>query len=133
MGFPAMNRAFRNRAKRNDLQVQIPLPSRMCGIMDGIPTLQMVKVLDLTLRGALVEHERLFQPASPCFLQLGINGDLAAIRCRIAHSRVSPNSPQEDQHYQTVLEFRNLTPVGEHILKALIQLLWAHTGSAGGP
>ena len=127
-----MNKAFRKRTKGNDAQVQKPLRVRMCGIMDSMITLQMVEVLDLTLRGALVEHQGIFQAGSPCFLQLGINGDLSTIRCRLAHSRLSPDGPDGGQHCKTILEFRTLTPAAEHILKSLIQSLWAHTGLHGG-
>lgn len=129
-----MNRAFRKRAKGNDIEVEKPLRCRMVGIRDGLPTLRMAEVLDLTLRGALVEHQGAFQAGSPSFLQLGINGDLSTIRCRIAHSRARSNGPDGDHYHQTVLEFRTLTPAAEQILKSLIQVLWAHAGwNAGGP
>ncbi len=128
-----MNRSFRKGVKGNDPQVQKPLRSRLCGIIDGIPTLLMAEILDLSLRGALVEHPGIFQPECPCFLQLGFHGDLSTIRCRIAHSRPSPNGRDRRPNSQTVLEFRRLTPAAEHILKSLIQSLGAHTGSAGGP
>jgi hypothetical protein len=129
-----MNQAFRKRVKGKDAQIQKPLRCRMCGIVDGVITLQMAEVLDLTLRGALVEHQGAFQAGTPCFLQLGINGELSTIRCRVAHSRASSNGPDGGQHYKTVLEFRTLSPSAEIILKGLIQSLWAHVGwSAGGP
>jgi len=127
-----MSKVFRKRGKGNDIQVQKPLRCRMCGIREGIPTLQMAEVLDLTLRGTLVEHQGMFQAGSPCFLQLGFNDDLSTIRCRIAHTRASSKGSDGGQYYQTILEFRDLTPAAEHILKTLIQSLWAHTSSAGG-
>jgi len=134
MGCEAMKNAFRNREKGKDLHVEKPLRCRMCGMRDGLPTLQMAEVLDLTLRGALVEHHGAFQAGSASFLQLGINGELSTIRCRIAHSRARSNGPDGDQYHQTVLEFRTLTPAAEQILKSLIQVLWAHAGwNAGGP
>lgn len=128
-----MNKAFRKRAKGNDIDVKTPLRCRMVGIRDGLPTLQMAEVLDLTLRGAFVEHPGTFQEGTPCFLQLGINGQLSTIRCRIAHSRANSNGADRGQCYQTVLEFRILAPPAEHTLKTLIQALWARAGSAGGP
>jgi len=131
-GLEAMSKVFRKRVKGNDIQVQKPLRCRMCGIREGIPTLQMAEVRDLTLRGALVEHHGMFQAGSPCFLQLGFNDDLSTIRCRIAHTRASSKGSDGGQYYQTILEFRDLTPAAEHILKTLIQSLWAHTSSAGG-
>jgi hypothetical protein len=129
-----MKQAFRKRVKGNDFRVEKPLRVRICGIVDGVITLQMAEVLDLTLRGALVEHQGAFQAGTPCFLQLGINGELSTIRCRVAHSRASSNGADGGQHYKTVLEFRTLSPSAETILKGLIQSLWAHVGwSAGGP
>jgi hypothetical protein len=127
-----MDKAFRKRVKGNDVQIQKPLRCRIGGIVDGIPTLQMAEVLDLTLRGALVEHQGMFQVGSPCFLQLGINGDLSTVRCRIANSRASSDGPEGGHAYKTILEFRNLTSAAEHILKSLIQSLWPHTGLHGG-
>ena len=48
---------------------------RISGTVEGIPTLQVADVLDVTPWGALVEHEDTFPPQSLCLLQLGTNGE----------------------------------------------------------
>lgn len=129
-----METVFGKRRSGHDVQIQKPLRCRIVGIMEGMTTLHVAEVLDLSLRGALIEHQGMFHPECPCFLQLGIEGNVSTIRCRIAHSRASSTGSDGHQYYKSILEFRNITPAAEHIIKTLIQSLWAHAGWHGvGP
>lgn len=126
-----MKKATRKRDVRKNLQMQKPPRFRISGIRGGIPTLQMADVLDLTLKGALVEHHGMFQSQSPCFLQLGASGDLSTVRCRLLQSRVSRNQGG-GLCYQTRVEFLDLSPATEEALRVLIQISRAHGGWDGG-
>ena len=128
----AMKKATRTRDVRKNRQMQKTPRFRISGIRGGIPTLQMADVLDLTLRGALVEHHGMFQPHSPGFLQLEASGNLSTIRCRLLQSRVIPNNPGEGLCYQTRVEFLDLSPQTEEALRVLIQISRAHGGWDGG-
>ncbi|MEE8152652.1 MAG: PilZ domain-containing protein [candidate division NC10 bacterium] len=101
---------------------------RISGITEGIPTLQVAEVLDLSLGGAVVKHQRMFEPQRPCFLQLATTGNVSTIRCRIAHSRASGTGPDGEQYHQTMLEFRNPTAAAKKLLKTLIQSFGSHGG-----
>lgn len=129
-----LKKTFRNRITGNHLQIQKPLRCRIGGMMGSIPTVRVAELVDLTLKGALLEHQGILQPESSCFLQLGINGDLSTIRCRVVNSRVRSDGPDRDQYHQTLVEFPYLTPAAEHMLNMLIQSLWEHVGwNGGGP
>lgn len=127
-----MKKSTRRRVMRKSLQTQNPPRFRISGMRRGVTTLQVAEVLDLTLRGALVEHHRMFQPHSPGFLQLEASGDLSTIRCRLLQSRVIRNHPGEGCCYQTTVEFLDLTRAAEEFLRDLIQSSWAHGGCNGG-
>jgi hypothetical protein len=126
-----MKKATRTPDVRKNRQMQKPPRFRISGIRGGIPTLQMADVLDLTLRGALVEHHSMFQPHSPGFLQLEASGNLSTIRCRLLQSRVSPNQ-EGGLCYQTRVEFLDLSPQTEEALRVLIHISRAHGGWDGG-
>lgn len=116
-----------------NLEMESPPRFRISGIRAGITTLQMAEVIDLTLKGALVEHRDMFQPQTPCFVQLGANGDLSTIRCRLLQSRVS-HSEGGGVCYQTRVEFLDLSPAAEQALMVLIQSSQAHgSWNGGGP
>lgn len=127
-----MKKGFRKRVTRKDAQTEQSPRFRISGMRGGVTTLQVAEVLDLTPRGALVEHQGMFHPQSPCFLQLGASGDLSTIRCRLVHSRVSLNQPGGDQCYQTRIEFLDLNPAAEHVLRTLIQSTRAQRSWDGG-
>lgn len=127
-----MKKELRKRVMRKDLQIQKPPCFRISGLKAGVTTLQVAEMLDLTSTGALVEHQSKFQPQSPCFLQLGTNGDLSTIRCRLVHSRVSRNQPGGDFCCQTRVEFLDISPEAEQVLRILIQSSRAHGGLDGG-
>ena len=126
-----MKKVTRNRDARNHLQMQDPPRFRISGVSKGITTLQMAAVIDLTLKGALVEHHGILQPQAPCFLQLETNGDLSTIRCRLLQSRVS-RKEAGGLCYQTRVEFLDLSPETEQALTALIQSSQAHGSWIGG-
>lgn len=126
-----MKKTTHKRDMLKNLEMQSPPRFRISGIRGGIPTLQMADVLDLTLTGALVEHLGMFQPQSPCFLQLGASGDLSTIRCRLLQSRVSRNQGG-NLCYQTRVEFLDVSPQTEEALRVLIQISRAHGGWDGG-
>ena len=128
-----MKKAIRNRDARNHLQMQDRPRFRISGVREGIRTLQMAEVIDLTLKGALVEHHEMLQPHAPCFLQLGTNGNLSTIRCRLLQSRVS-RKEGGGLCYQTSVEFLDISPETEQALMALIQSSRAHESwNGGGP
>lgn len=119
---------------RKDLHIQNSLRFRISGITEGMITLRPAEVLDLTLTGALVEHQGKLEPQSPCLLQVGTNGDLSTIRCRVLHSRTTPSRPGVGLSYQTTVEFLELTPAAKYLLKTLIQSLGRNGGwNGGGP
>ena len=127
-----MKKGIRTRVTRKDHEVEQSPRFRISGVRGGVVTLQVAEVLDLTLRGALVEHQGMFHPQSPCFLQLGASGDLSTIRCRLVRSWVSRNQPEGGLCYQTRVEFLDLSPAAENVLRALIQISWAQGGWDGG-
>ena len=128
-----MKKGICKRDMLKNLQMQNPPRFRISGIREGIATLQMAEVLDLTLKGALVEHHGMFQPQTNCFLQLGANGDLSTIRCRLLQSRVSRNEGG-GLCYRTRVEFLDLSPAAEEALMVFIRSSQAHgSWSGGGP
>ena len=107
---------------------------RICGTVEGIPTLQVAEVLDVTQRGVLVEQQDTFPPQSLCLLQLGTNGDLSTIRCRVVHSRVSSVRSDGGPYYETMVEFLDMSPAAERALRNIVQSIGANGGvEAGGP
>ena len=72
-----------------NLHIRKPPRFRISGVTAAVTTLQEADVLDLSLEGALVEHQDMLPLGSPCFLQLGIAGETLTIRCHVVHSRVS--------------------------------------------
>jgi hypothetical protein len=96
--------------------------------------LQMVEVLEVTLREVLVEHQGVLETQSPCFLQLETKGELSIIRCRVVSSRVISRGQDEDPRFESMMEFLALNPPAEQALKNLIQALGARRSrEAGGP
>ena len=119
---------------RKDLQIEKSPRFRISGITEGITTLQAAEVLDLTLTTALVKHQGMFQPQSPCLLQLGMNGELSTIRCRVVNNRVIHSQRDGGLYCQTMVEFLDLNPAAEQALKTLIQSLGTNgSWNGGGP
>ncbi len=119
---------------QNDLLTEKRPRLRICGTVEGIPTLQVADVLDVTQLGALVEHEDTFPPQSLCLLQLGTNGDLSTIRCRVVHSRVSSVRPDGGLYCETMVEFLDVSPAAERALRNIVQSFGTKGGvESGGP
>lgn len=87
-------------------------PSRFRGIRAAITSLQEAEVLDLSMEGALVEHEGMLHLGSRCLLQLECKGELLTIQCRVVHIRVSRSEPKGALSYQIGLKFVDLQPNG---------------------
>jgi hypothetical protein len=123
-----VTKAHRKRVMRMDPQRRKPPRFRISGVTAEITTLQEAEVLDLSLEGALVEHQGGLHLGSPCFLQLGIAGERLSIRCRVVHSQVSRKEAGGALYYQTGLEFVRLPRGAEQILGALIRSYGAAEG-----
>lgn len=104
-----------------DYHIRKPPRFRISGVTAAVTTLQEADMLDLSLEGALVEHQDMLHLGSPCFLQLGIAGETLNIRCHVVHSRVSRKELGGALYYQTGLEFLDLPPQAEQTLGALIR------------
>ena len=129
-----MKRALGKRYTRPARQRQNPRRLRIAGMTEGIMTLQMVEVLELTLTGALVAHQGVLEVQSPCFLQLETKGELLTIRCRVVNSRVISSGRDDDPRFESMMEFLAVNPPAEQALKILIQALGARgSREAGGP
>lgn len=106
---------------RRDFQVRTPPRFRISGVAASVTTLQEADLLDLSLEGALVEHQDMLHLGSPCLLQIVIAGEALTIRCHVVHSRVSRKEVGGILYYQTGLEFIDLPPQAEQTLGALIR------------
>lgn len=104
-----------------DYHIRKPPRFRISGVTAAVTMLQEADVLDLSLEGALVEHQDMLPLGSPCFLQLGIAGETLNIRCHVVHSRVSRRELGGALYYQTGLEFLDLPLQAEQTLGALIR------------
>lgn len=113
-----------------DLKKRKPPRFRISGVTAAITTLQEAEVMDLSLEGALVEHQGVLQLDAPCFLQLGTDGERFTIRCRVIHSRVSRKGTEGILYYQTGLEFLELSRSVEQSLGAFIRSYGATEGWA---
>ena len=91
------------------------------GVQGGVTIPREAEVLDLGLRGALLEHQGMLHVGAPCLVYLPIAGEALTIQCRVAHSRVSRREPEGALYYQTGVEFLDLTPAAEQALGALIR------------
>ncbi len=91
------------------------------GVAGAVTAPREAEVLDLSLGGALVEHQGQLRMGAPCFIDLPTNGSVVTIRCRVAHSGVSRRSPSGALYYRTGVEFVGLTPEAEEVLQALIR------------
>ncbi|MFQ5803293.1 MAG: PilZ domain-containing protein [Candidatus Methylomirabilales bacterium] len=104
-----------------NLHTRKPPRFRISGVTAAVTTLQEADVLDLSLEGALVEHQDMLPLGSPCFLQLGIAGETLNVRCHVVHSRVSRRELGGGLYFQSGLEFLDLPPEAEQSLGALIR------------
>ncbi len=102
------------------------------GVTGAMTIPQEAEILDLSVRGALVEHQGTLRVDAPCFLDLPTPGEPVTIRCRVVHSRVSRREPEGILYYQTGVKFLDLTPEAEHALEAFIRSYGAREGREGG-
>lgn len=116
-----MTKANNRHTPRRNLQKRKPPRFRISGVAAAITTLQEAEVLDLSLSGALVEHQGVLQLGSPCFLQLTAEGERVSLRCRVVHSRVSHSGADGALYYQTGLEFQDLSRGAQQSLGAFIR------------
>src|SRR3972149_7078999 len=93
----------RRRVNRTDVQSRNPPRFRVSGVTAAVTTLQEAELLDLSLEGALVEHQGMLALGSPCFLQVGIAEERLTIHSRVVHSRGSRKEPEGGVFYQTGL------------------------------
>lgn len=84
------------------------------------------EVLNLSMGGALVEHQGMAHVGAICFLNLGTALDPLTFRCRVVHSRVSRRDQDGTLHCLTGVEFLDLTPEAEQALQAVIRSYGAH-------
>lgn len=116
-----MIRTRHGQSTRRNLQKRKPPRFRISGVAAAITTLQEAEVLDLSLSGALVEHQGVLQLGSPCFLQLMAEGERITVQCRVVHSRVSYSGSDGTLYYQTGLEFLDLGRGAQQSLGAFIR------------
>ena len=116
-----MRKTLGKRPTRKDFHTRKPPRFRISGVTAAVSTLQEADVLDLSLEGALVEHQDMLPLGSPCYLQLGIAGEQLTIRCHVVHSRVSRRELEGTLYFQSGLEFLDLPPDAEQTLGALIR------------
>lgn len=91
------------------------------GITGAITTPREAELLDLSLRGARVEHEGMLRLDAICFLDLPAPGGILSIRCRVAHSRVSRRDAEGALYCQTGVEFLDLIPEARTAIEAFIR------------
>lgn len=123
-----MAKAHRKSVSRRDLQRRKPPRFRISGVTAAITTLQEAEVLDLSLEGALVEHQGVLPLGSPCFLQLRADGERLTLRCSVVHSRVTRSEAEGALYYETGLEFLDLSRGAEQSLGAFIRSYGAQEG-----
>lgn len=116
-----ITKAHQRRAQRTTLQKRKPPRFRVSGVIAAITTLQEAEVLDLSLEGALVEHQGMLALGTPCFLQLEIDNQPMAVQCNVVHSCVSRRGGGGILYYQTGLQFRHLSRETEQSLGAIIR------------
>lgn len=98
---------------------------RLVGVGGSITTPVDAEILNLSLGGALVEHQGPLLVGSECALTLPVTGAPVRVRSRVVHSAVSGRAtgpPGEGQLiYHTGLEFLKVSAEVESVLAALIR------------
>lgn len=82
-------------------------------------------VINLSMGGALVEHQGALRVGSQCTLTLRVPEATVRIKCHVAHSRAdhraSGPSGEGLLFYRTGLQFLELSPEAEHVMAAVIR------------
>lgn len=94
---------------------------RIRGVTGTITIPDEVDVLDLSLGGALVEHEGMVHIGAICFLDLPTSGEPVSMRCRVVHSQVTRREHDGGLYCRTGVEFLDFTPEIEQTLEAVIR------------
>lgn len=91
------------------------------GIAGTITAPHEAEVLDLSMGGALLEHQGMLAIGDPCFVGLANSHEPVHIRCRVVHSRVSRAEPGGVLYYRSGVEFLDLSPDAERALETFIR------------
>jgi hypothetical protein len=83
------------------------------------------EVINLSMAGALVEHQGALRVGSQCTLVLPVAGGTVGIRCQVVHSSVDHRAKAPAGEgllfYRTGLEFLEVSAEAENILATLIR------------
>lgn len=86
-----------------------------------------VRLIDLSVTGARIEHGELLRPGSACTFQLPPAIGSVALAARIVHSAIIGVTPISDGdrqlHYQSGLAFLNVTPEQRAALEEIVKRL----------
>ena len=91
------------------------------GVTGAITTPQEAEVINLSLGGALVEHQGMLRVGGVCLLDLPVPGEPLTVRCRVVHSGAVRRDRDGTLYYRTGIEFLDLTPEAEQALEAFIR------------
>lgn len=91
------------------------------GLTGAVTTPREADLLDLSLGGALLEHQGRLRVGAPCHIDLPTDGGVLTIRARVVHSRVSRRGPRGALYYRTGVQFVGVTPEAEQVLRAIIR------------
>lgn len=82
---------------------------------------QDAEVLDLSMRGALLEHQGMLRIGDHCFVRLTNSHVPVSLRCRVVHTRVSRVEPGGALYCRTGVDFLDLSLETKQTLQALIR------------
>ncbi len=84
-----------------------------------------VHILDLSLRGARVEHTIILRPGSSCYLRLPLDERVLTVNCRVIWSRAVGRTPGEQSGtgllFQSGVQFSSLSLDAEAVLQAYLE------------
>ncbi len=98
---------------------------RILGVGGSVTTPVEVEIINLSMGGALVEHQGTLLVGSECALTLPVTGATVSIRCQVVHSavcgRVSGPPGEGRLIYRTGLMFLDVSAEVESVLATLIR------------
>ncbi len=119
---------FPERRRRPRVPVTGPLPARARATVD-------VRVLDLSLEGARLQHGGLLRPGAPCLLELPPPVCPLPLRARVVRSKVvgveRDAAGERHLRYESALAFTNLHPDQETALTRALERLASGEGVGG--
>src|SRR5574341_1801790 len=108
----------RRRAPRIPITVNVGAKAR---------TTLEVRLVDLSVTGARIEHRELLRPGSACAFQFPPAIGSLVLSARVIHSTVvgSTQHPNGERHlrYQTGLQFVGVTPDQRSVLEGIVERL----------